>query len=350
VTRRDVLRLHALAARWEHYASDIDHATTQKLAHANVLHAAKNRWRRLRRKLMHKAHTSESTLDESKRLDRLKLHTKESLRGFGELQWAQKDQHDRDKKERHATAKLEKKAKLRAKSMRVMANANAQAEAYAGESSLLKGRSDKRVRVVSHRTTQRLEQAALAALKQRRADTELENLAGSEDDDDDDVLVVNDDNDIDDDEDADHDDKPTIVIATASENNNTATNNNTTTNNNNNNTSKEKNKSKKDDNDDNDDDDDLHKDDGPKLAVPRNKSGMGYEHLKQSATWSEDNDTNATATPLIERRRETVVAVNEADLATLDASLDVRMPTGQLVRMMTPRSTRKRLSTSKPTG
>jgi hypothetical protein len=111
VTRRDVLRLHALAARWEHYASDIDSATTQKLAHANVLHAAKNRWRRLRRKMLHKAHTSESTLDESKRLDRLKLHTKESLRGFGELQWAQKDQHDRDKKERHANKKKEDQLK-----------------------------------------------------------------------------------------------------------------------------------------------------------------------------------------------------------------------------------------------
>jgi hypothetical protein len=42
-----------------------------------------------------------------------------------------------------------------------------------------------------------------------------------------------------------------------------------------------------------------------------------------------------------------VVNVNEADLATLDASLDVRMPSGQVVRMTTPRSQRKRSTVAK---
>jgi hypothetical protein len=66
----------------------------------------------------------------------------------------------------------------------------------ATESAFNKTKSEKRVRVVSHRTTVRLEAAALAALKMRRGDSEnLEDLAGSGDGDDDDNANVNADDD-----------------------------------------------------------------------------------------------------------------------------------------------------------
>jgi hypothetical protein len=107
-SERDRKRLHALTARWHELVSDIDEAERHKLASDNVVRAAKSRWRRLRRKLLKRTGSTTSSADESKRLERLKSNTKQTLVGLGQLQSAQ---HDRELVQRVSSQKSPRKSK-----------------------------------------------------------------------------------------------------------------------------------------------------------------------------------------------------------------------------------------------
>lgn len=94
---KDRQRLHALAARWTELVSDIEEAERRKHATDNVVRAAKSRWRKLRRKLLKRRASTTSSADESKKLERLRTNTKQTLVGLGQLQ---SKQHDRELVER----------------------------------------------------------------------------------------------------------------------------------------------------------------------------------------------------------------------------------------------------------
>jgi small conductance mechanosensitive channel len=158
---RDRKRLHALTARWHELVSDIDEAERHKLASDNVVRAAKSRWRRLRRKLLKRTASTTSSADESKRLERLKSNTKQTLVGLGQLQSAQ---HDRELVQRVSSQKSPRKSKVDADADEADAD-EADADADADNGAAAAPSDGKRKSRVRRRTARRVRSSSLPSVE-----------------------------------------------------------------------------------------------------------------------------------------------------------------------------------------